>query len=234
MKKRFYLVVTFSLLLAFFGLDSLNLEAATLTGKAFFQGTPSEPKRIRMDADPKCAALYLRRPFHLQEVVAGKDGELASVFIYIKSGLEGKRFEAPKEAVVLDQKDCWYAPRVFGIQVNQTLEVLNSDSTTHNVNATPEFNSAMPPVLKKITKKFTKPHLMLTIRCNVHPWMSAYAGVLEHPFYSVSKEDGTFEIANLPAGRYVVEAWHERLGTMAQEITVAEDESKEIKFSFRE
>jgi hypothetical protein len=215
-----------------FGLASLNLEAATLTGKVFFQGTPSEPKRIRMDADPKCAALYLREPFYFREVIVGKDREFADVFVYIKSGLEGKGFEVPKEAVVLDQKDCWYIPRVFGIQVSQTLEVLNSDPTTHNVNATPEFNSAMPPVLKKITKKFTKPKVMLAIKCNVHPWMVTYAGVLEHPFYSVSKDDGAFEILNLPAGKYVVEAWHERLGTKTQEITVAEDESKEIKFTF--
>jgi len=157
MKKHFYVVVVLPLLLAFIGLASLNTEAATITGKAFFQGTPPEPKRVNMSADPKCATLYLREPFYFREVIVGKDGELANVFVYIKSGLEGKKFEVPKEAVVLDQKGCWYVPRIFGIQVNQTLEVLNSDSTTHNVNATPEFNSAMPPVLKRITKKFTKP-----------------------------------------------------------------------------
>ena len=208
------------------------LEAATLSGVVFFQGTVPPRKRVKMDYSPKCDALY-KYPVYLQEVVVGKGGELADVFVYIKSGLAGKKFDVPKEAVVLDQKGCWFIPRVFGIQVNQTFEVLNSDRMIHNVNATPEFNVAMVPIRNMITKRFTETRTMLLIKCNVHPWMRAYAGVLEHPFYSVSKEDGRFEIVNLPAGVYTVEAWHEKLGTETQEIIVTEGDKKEIQFTFK-
>jgi hypothetical protein len=233
MKRYFsHPIVVFSVALAFFSLVSLNLEAATLTGKVSFQGTVPGQKRVSMNADPKCAALH-KEAVYFQEVIVGKGGELANVFVYIKSGLEGKKFEVPKGAAVFDQKGCWYVPHVFGVQVNQTLEILNSDPTTHNVNATPEFNAAMPPVLKKITKKFTKAKVMLPVKCNVHPWMTAYVGVMDHPFFSTSKEDGTFEIVNLPAGKYVIEAWHEKLGTQTQEITVADGDKKEIQFAFK-
>ena len=232
MKKGFYLGVVFSLVLVFLGTVGLSAGAATLSGRVSFEGDAPDRKRIRMNADPKCAALH-RRAFYFKEVLVGEEGELSDVFVHIKSGLEEKKYRAPREAVVIDQKGCWYEPHVFGIQVGQTLEVLNSDPTTHNVNASPEFNAAMPSVLKKIKKKFKKPHMMLTVKCNVHPWMTAFVGVMEHPFFSVSGEDGAFEIADLPAGDYVIEAWHEKLGTMTQEITIGEDESKEIQFTFK-
>ena len=232
MNKHFSPIAAFFLFWMFLGLANSDLEAATLSGVVFFQGTPPDRKRVKMDYSPKCDALY-KYPVHLQEVVVGKGGELADVFVYIKSGLEGKKFDVPKEAVVLDQKGCWFIPRVFGIQVNQTFEVLNSDRMIHNVNATPEFNLAMVPIRNMITTRFTEPRTMLLIKCNVHPWMRAYAGVLEHPFYSVSKEDGGFEIVNLPAGKYILEAWHEKLGTKTQEIILAEGDMKEIQFIFK-
>ena len=232
MKKVSYPVVFVTLLFVCFGLVGLHTEAATLSGRISFEGDAPARKRIRMRADPKCAALH-RRAFYFKEVIVGDDGELSNVFIHVKSGLEKKRYPVPREAVVFDQKGCWYEPHVLGIQVGQTLEILNSDPTTHNVNASPEFNAAMPSVLKKITKKFKKANVMLKVKCNVHPWMTAFVGVMEHPFFSVSGEDGAFEIADLPAGDYVIEAWHEKLGTMTQEITIGEDESKEILFTFQ-
>jgi hypothetical protein len=121
--------------------------------------------------------------------------------------------------------------------VNQPLEIVNSDPTLHNVNAKPSlnqpFNIAQPVKGMKTSKKFTKPEVGVKFKCNVHPWMSAYAVVLEHPFFGVSGEDGAFAIQSLPAGQYVVEAWHEKLGSQTQHVTVNEGQPASADFTFK-
>ncbi|MBI3010751.1 MAG: carboxypeptidase regulatory-like domain-containing protein, partial [Candidatus Omnitrophica bacterium] len=154
----------------------------------------------------------------------------------VKSGASPAA-SAPTQPVTLDQNGCWYTPHVFGIQANQPLEIVNSDATLHNVNAKPTtnqpFNIAQPVKGMKTTKKFTKPEIMVKFKCNVHPWMSAYAGVVNHPYFAVSDEQGAFSITGLPAGTYELEAWHEKFGTQTQTLTVAEGETKQTEWSFR-
>ena len=92
----------------------------------------------------------------------------------------------------------------------------------------------MPIQGMKLKKTFNAPEVMVKIKCEVHPWMAAYAGVLNHPFFGVSGDDGTFEIKNLPPGQYVIEAWHEKYGTQTLSVTVASaDEAKDIAFTFK-
>jgi uncharacterized protein (DUF2141 family) len=139
--------------------------------------------------------------------------------------------------VKFDQQGCTYSPKVFGIQVNQPFEIINSDSTLHNVHAmssqSKPFNLGMPIKGMKIKKTFDNPEVMVKVKCDVHPWMNAYIGVLNHPFYSVSNNEGSFELKNLPAGKYTIEAWHEKYGVQTQEVTVAEgDASQEVNFTF--
>lgn len=207
---------------------------ASVTGKAVFEGTAPAPPMIRMDADPACL-LQHAQGFPSEEVVVNPNGTLKNVFVYVKQGLEGQKFEAPKEPVVFDQKGCHYTPHVFGIQVNQPLQILNSDDTLHNVHALPksskEFNLGMPLKGMKLTKTFTAPEIMVKIKCEVHPWMNAYGGVLDHPYFAVTGEDGTFEIKDLPPGEYVLEAWHEKYGT--QTATVKVPETAEASFTFK-
>jgi len=209
--------------------------AGTVTGKINITGTASAPEKINMDADPVCAGLH-PEPFFSEDVVVNPDKTLQNVFVYVKEGLEGKTFETPKEAVAFDQKGCHYIPHVFGLQVNQPLEVLNSDATLHNVHGQPtkskEFNLGMPIQGMKVTRKFDQPEVMVKFKCDVHPWMHAYAGVLPHPFFNVSGENGTYEIKNLPAGSYIIEAWHEKYGTQIQNVTVDETGIKTIDFTF--
>jgi len=142
---------------------------------------------------------------------------------------------APAAPVVFDQKGCHYEPHVFGIQAGQPLEILNSDDALHNVHALPkntqEFNLGMPIKGMKLTKTFTAPEVAVKIKCEVHPWMAAYAGVLDHPFYAVTGEDGSFSLKDLPPGEYVVEAWHEKYGTQTQ--TVKVPETSEVSFTFK-
>jgi plastocyanin len=144
--------------------------------------------------------------------------------VYVKDGLGNRTFQAPQTPVVLDQRGCKYYPHVFGIQVGQPVTVLNSDPTLHNVHAVPktntEFNFGQSSKGMKTTRLFDKPEVMVPFRCDVHGWMAAYGGVLSHPFFAVSKADGSYEIKGLPAGTYTLEVWHERLGTRTHTVTV--------------
>jgi hypothetical protein len=158
------------------------------------------------------------------------------VFVYVKSGLEGQSFPSPTDTVEFDQKGCEYYPHIFGIRTNQPLAIINSDPTLHNVHPLPAknagFNLGMPKQGMRITKTFSEPEIGVRIKCDVHSWMNAYAHVMNHPFFAVSAQDGKFSIGPLPAGTYEVEAWHEKLGTMTQSITVMDNETKDVSFTF--
>ncbi len=210
--------------------------AGSITGKAVLEGDAPEQKAIQMGADPVCAKMHTS-PVQTEFVVANADGTLANVFVYVKDGLGGRKFPTPSEAVVLDQNGCTYHPHVFGIMVGQDLNVVNSDDTLHNIHAMPEKNPQFnigQPIKGLTTKKtFEKTEVMVPFKCDVHKWMNSYAGVLDHPYFGVTGTTGSFEIGNLPPGDYVVEAWHEKLGSQTQNVTVGEKESKEISFSFK-
>lgn len=213
----------------------LTARAGSVTGKVSFTGTPPVPALIDMNADPFCAGMH-PEPVMTEDGVVNSDGTLKNVFVYVKQGAEGQTFETPTTPATIDQKGCHYAPHVFGMQVNQPLQIINSDSTLHNVHGMPketkEFNLGMPIQGMKLTRKFEKPEVMVKFKCDVHPWMNAYIGVLPHPFYSVTGVDGTFKLENLPAGDYVIEAWHEKYGVQTQNVTVDEAAPKSADFSF--
>ncbi|MBI3312795.1 MAG: carboxypeptidase regulatory-like domain-containing protein [Candidatus Omnitrophica bacterium] len=209
--------------------------AGTITGKASFSGTAPGPVKISMDADATCSGMH-PDPVYTEDLVLNSDNTMRNVFVYVKEGLEGKTFPSPTTSVVMDQKGCHYNPHVFGIQVGQKLDIVNSDATLHNVHALPtqskEFNMGMPIQGMKLTKSFEKSEVMVRFKCDVHPWMKAYAGVLTHPFYSVTGEQGTFEIKDLPAGTYTIEAWHETYGAKTQTVTVDEAGTQSVDFAF--
>ena len=185
-------------------------------------------KAVKMDSDPDCVAKHTE-PHMSERYVVDADNNVKNVFVYIKTGLEGQTFESPKRPAELDQVGCAYSPRVLGLMVGQPLRVLNSDRLLHNVHMTPkvneEFNKAMPPRVRKMPvpgKVFSQPEVMVPFKCDVHPWMKAYIGVLPHPFFGVSAADGSFTIEDVPPGKYTVEAWHEFFTGQVQEIEVAE------------
>ena len=210
-----------------------SMGSASVSGTVSFTGTAPERPRIRQDRD--CSALNEEAPLG-ETVIVNDNGTLRNVFIYVKEGLGDANFAVPDEPVVFDQDGCIYHPHVFGIQVGQTLEIHNSDPLMHNLHALAEenrpFNFGMPNEGDVREQQFRVPEVMLHIKCDVHPWMSAYAGVVDHPFYSVSSDEGSFAISGLPAGNYVVEAWHEEYGMATQNVTVADGEAASIDFSF--
>ncbi len=212
--------------------------AATVTGKIAFEGTAPRARRISMSGTPECEKIHGDQTVYVETVVVNDNGTLKNVFVYIKGGLEGKSFAVSTESAKLDQKGCLYDPRVVGVQANQELLIYASDpDISHNIHPMPEknreWNTSMPPGAAPLKRKFTRPEIMIPVKCNVHPWMRAYIGVVRHPFFSVSGEDGSFEISGLPPGDYVIEAWHERYGTQEQKVTVTEKESKAVDFTFK-
>ncbi|HEU4934189.1 MAG TPA: carboxypeptidase regulatory-like domain-containing protein [Pyrinomonadaceae bacterium] len=138
----------------------------------------------------------------------------------------------------LDQNGCHYAPHVLGVMVNQKVSITNSDATQHNIHPTPklntEWNQTQANGAPPIEKTFGRAEVLIPVKCNQHPWMKAYIGVLKHPLYAVSKEDGTFTIPNVPAGKYTLVAWRE--GTTPEEqpieVTVTANGTAKADFSF--
>ena len=208
--------------------------AGSVMGMITLEGTPPEPENIRMSSDPTCVERATNTT--TEYYVVGDSGGLGNVFIYIKEGLGARNFPAATDTLTLDQAGCRYMPHVFGIRVGQTLEIVNSDPTLHNIHATPvandEFNTGQPIEGMRFERTFDTPEVMVPFKCDVHGWMNAYVGVLEHPYFTVTSDDGKFDISSLPPGDYVVEAWHEELGTQTQNITVGEGATAELNFTF--
>ena len=209
--------------------------AGNITGMVVLEGQPPAPENIRMNSDPAClqeAGNSTETEYYLVDA----DGGLNNVFVYVKEGLEGWIVPpTPTDSITLNQDACRYQPHVFGIRVGQTLEILNSDETLHNIHARPtandEFNTGQPIKDMVYRREFTTPEIMVPFKCDVHGWMNAYVGVLDHPYFAVT-ESGSFDISTLPPGDYVIEAWHEMLGTQTQNVTITERATAEVSFTF--
>lgn len=208
--------------------------AGSITGVVKLEGTPPAAQPISMDSDPYCEKQAKNAT---EAFVVGEGSTLQNVFVYVKDGLGNRVFPVPSQAVVLDQRGCRYIPHVFGIQVGQTLEILSSDNTLHNVHAIPqqnrEFNQAHQLAGIKQTHVFSTKEVMIPFKCDVHKWMNSYVGVLDHPYYAVTQNGGKFELKGLPPGTYTIEAWHEKLGTQTQTVTIGEKQTSDITFTFK-
>ena len=206
----------------------------SISGTIKFEGKGPKMKPLRLDADPICVANNEISP-RKEWLILDENKGIKNVLVFVTEGIN-KEYSSPEEPVILDQKGCIYSPHVMGIMAGQPLDILNNDGTLHNIHALPkvnkEFNKAQPRSKKKLSVKFEKPEAPFKIKCDVHPWMGAYIGVFDHPCYSVSANDGTFEISGLNPGTYVIEAWHEKLGTQTATVTV-EDSTATQDFTFK-
>ena len=209
--------------------------AGTVTGRVHFEGEAPQNPPVRMSGDPMCARAHPDGVTFENFVVT--DGGLDNVFVHVKDGLGAYYFDAPAEPVTLDQQGCRYVPHVIGVQAGQPVEITNSDETMHNVHALPdvnrEFNFAQAVKNKRDVRTFTAAEVMVPVKCDLHPWMRAYIGVVAHPYYAVTTNGGRFELKNLPPGTYTIEAWHEKAGTQTQQVTIGEKETTDVAFTFR-
>ena len=214
----------------------------TISGVISYNGTPPAPRKIDTTADPVCGQ---KNPNLATDDTIVKDGKLANTFVYIKDGtVEGGKkigdysWTVPSEPVKLDQNGCHYAPHVLGVMVNQKVSITNSDATQHNIHPTPklntEWNQTQANGAPPIEKTFGRAEVLIPVKCNQHPWMKAYIGVLKHPLYSVSGENGTYEIKGVPPGKYTVVAWREGQTPQEQtlEVTVTASAPGKADFAF--
>ncbi|HEX6884210.1 MAG TPA: carboxypeptidase regulatory-like domain-containing protein [Planctomycetota bacterium] len=212
-------------------------EPGTVRGKAAFQGEAPRRRKVDMGSDPACHALHEAEPLRDESILVDDKGGLANVFVYVSKGIDGK-FTPPTEPAVLDQKGCCYVPHVLGMQVGQKLVIRNSDPVTHNVHSFAKknkaFNQSQQSGGKELEHVFDKEEVLMQIKCDIHGWMSTYVGVVEHPFFAVTRADGSFEIPKLPPGEYTLTAKHEALGTQKTTLTVAAGGTVETSFSFAE
>ncbi len=227
-----------SLIIAIFLILNLSTYAfadGSVTGTVKFEGKAPKQRTINMEADAICLAAH-KGSVSANTFILGEGNTLGNVFVYVKSGLPKANWALPTEAVVIDQKGCNYSPHVLGVMVGQKVKILNPDGTLHNVHGmckiNQEFNAAMPNFRKEMEKVFNKPEFMFPIRCDVHPWMVAWMAVMPHPFFTVTTADGKFEIKNLPAGTYEIEAWHEKLGTKTVTVIIVDASQQIVDFTF--
>ncbi len=210
--------------------------AGTVTGKILFTGKAPAKKKIDLDEDPQCAKLH-KEAVYDESVKLGRKNALQNAFVYIKKGLEDKKFEPPSEPVVIDQHGCAFVPRVIGMQTGQSLKATNSDPVTHNIHprakVNREWNQNQPEGAEPAVRKFSLPEVMIHVKCNIHPWMKAWIGVVDNPYFAVTGADGSFELKNVPPGTYTIEAWQEELGVQEQQVTVAASGKASAEFTFK-
>jgi plastocyanin len=186
-----------------------------ITGTVIYEGVAPVRKDLKRDTDPYC------KPGVEDDVIVTK-GKLKDVFVRIKNPPKGS---PPPPKPTLDQRDCTYTPHVVAVAPGSKIGVRNSDGTFHNVNGSIAgkllWNKPMAAKDPDLAlDAMSKAGDVIDLVCNVHPWMHAYAVAIDHSFYAITGEDGTFTLSGLPAGAYTLEAWHPKLGTRTLEIKI--------------
>jgi hypothetical protein len=210
--------------------------AGIVTAIVKFEGEVPAPEMITITGDPKCVSESGGPQRADERIVVGPNMALQNVFVYIKDGVASVAHPIPTEPVILDQDKCRYTPRVVGVRVGQPLQIRNSDPLLHNVRSNAvinqAFNKSTPVEGMKFDHVFATREVMVPFKCDVHGWMSAYVGVLDHPYFGTTAPDGKVVLGNLPPGTYTIEAWHESLGTKTQQVTIGAKESRDVSFFF--
>jgi plastocyanin len=205
--------------------------SASITGVVNFAGTAPVAQKIDMSNDPGC------RGEAASEQVVVDNGHLANVLVYVKDGLPPGAYDAPAQAVTIRQEGCRYVPHVAAAMVGQSVKFEDHDQTLHNIHSTSrqnrEWNQSQMPNSAAIDKTFSNPELMISVKCNQHPWMRMYLSVMSNPFFAVTGADGTFSLKGLPPGTYTIAALHEKYGEKTQTITVGPHDNQNASFSYQ-
>lgn len=214
-----------------------SLGTATIAGSVKFVGDAPRRRQIDMGGKAECANLH-SEPVLAQDIIVNDNGTLRNVLVYVRKGVEDWKFEPPSDPVVLNQQGCMFEPHVLGVQLGQELIIRNSDPFAHNVNAkavrNQAFNFTQPSAGVEDTKTFNRGEVFIPVNCDIHGWMSTYIAVIPHPYFAVTDADGSFQLTQLPPGDYTIEAHHEFLDKQTMEVTIGDNETKEVEFSFED
>lgn len=210
--------------------------AGSIEGSVRYTGAVPERAVLQMAADPFCVSAHAGQTVLSEQVVVNDNDTLRWTFVHLREATSGSLPAGAGGPVELNQVGCMYTPHLLGMEAGSTLRVTNSDNTLHNVNVQPRNNPAFnvaQPIPGMVTERvFENPEIMIPVRCDVHPWMQAWLGVVAHGFFDVSGDDGAFRIDGVPPGEYVLEAWHESLGTRTINVTVRDGETASADFTF--
>ena len=210
---------------------------ATLAGRVVWDGPPPKRRVINMTKDAECVKLHGDKPVLNEDVIVSDDGGVMNAFVYVRRGAPDIEYPVPEEPYLLDQKDCMYRPRVGGVRVGQTLLVSNSDPVTHNVRSYPirnrAFNFGQPADTAPRERIFEQPEREVDVQCDIHPWMRAFFFIMDHPFFGVTDDAGTYTIDDLPPGEYTLAVWHEKFGKQQQKITVGDGDLGDVDFTYK-
>jgi plastocyanin len=205
-----------------------SASAGTIKGSVRYVGAPMEKKKIPVTIDQYVCG----KEKDSEELVLSSTNGIRNAVVSLQNLPAGTKAEANLPPAKMDQQQCTFVPRVVVVPVGGTVEFMNSDRLLHNVRnvgkENPPFNRAQPHA-RNISIVFKKPEI-LRIDCDLHSWMRAWVVVAEHPFYSVTNDQGDFILANVPAGKYTLQVWQEVLGTATQEVAVADQGITTLNF----
>ncbi|MEX0713037.1 MAG: hypothetical protein WD278_11850 [Pirellulales bacterium] len=213
------------------GAGTAHAQWGNLTGKFVYDGKPPEPVKLDTTKEPMCGKHNLVN----ESLVVGKNGGLAHVVIYVrdKKVKVHPDYEATaNDTLRFDNKNCRFEPHVMPIRLSQSMELHNSDAFSHNSNLQPIGDTGINPLISMggaVTYQFRRAqNVPVPVFCNIHPWMKGWILPRDNPYVAVSAEDGTFEIANLPAGELEFQVWQEKAGYL-----VAKKEWKSGRFKLK-
>jgi len=206
-----------------------------VSGRVVLQGTPPVRRLVNTTKDAMCAGLHADKKLLDEDLLVSSSGGVKNAFVRVHRGAPKQDYPLPEKPAVLNQQGCMFHPRVLGVRVGQRLLIDNGDPMTHNVRtfttANAPFNFGQPPDSAPRERVFDRAEREIEVACDFHPWMHAYVFVMEHPFFSVSADDGAYVIDGLPPGEYLLETWHEKLGKQRKTVTVGGEDLVDVNFS---
>jgi plastocyanin len=207
-------------------------QAGEIVGKVKYAGAAPAPKKLAVTKDQAVCG----KVEHIEEsLLVAADKGVKNVVVSVTDPKDGKKMAAPPKNAAIDQNGCRFVPRVQIVAAGSSVDIINNDGILHNIHTwskdNPAFNKAQPKFKKVMTEKFDKPE-KFRISCDVHSWMTGWLVVAAHPYYALSDNAGTFKIADVPAGTYTLEYWHEKLGPQTKQVTVPATGSVTADFEY--